>query len=677
MALQNPPPVFRWGPNGVPLTYDQIALRQALEARREGQAIDTSPVDHWTQGAARVVDALGGALRERRTNAAAEENNQYNSGLLNELIGGGSPVASQGAAMPAPGASAEISATSPALNVDPSIRDGIVATAASLGIDPVDLGTAISYETAGTFDPTKRGPTTQWGQHRGLIQFGEPQAKEYGVDWNNPVGSQLGENGAVANYLRKAGVQPGMGMLDIYSAINAGSVGKYNASDANNGGAPGTVRDKVEQQMSGHRAKALALLGNGAQTAPVMPVQTAALDAPPSAVTAFQDPSVVVPEAQSAIAQQMPPQAAAMVEPQAAPQLPPPTNVGQAPAVQQVAQAMQAAPQAAPQSQGLNSALIRAISDPRANPQTKQIAQILIQQQQQKAAAQAEQQQWLARQQYEQQQRASDPAYQLGLRKTQAEVRNLENPDSPIPDSVRTLDLRAQRAGLQPGTPQYNEFMTTGGNKGIQISNEGAIPAGMQAVRDQEGRIVRYDPIPGSQAAMEAAAFADKNRVRNDLKDVASDTVVSSVDKALMALDAPGLPATGSIGSMVAGIPESNAAELRRQIGTIKSNITLDSLNAARAASPTGAALGAVSDKEGEILANKLGSIDPSSPNFKRDIRDVQKTYLQTIYGSEKGNQLFDQSVSLGDARAAIAKGAPREAVIKRLTDAGIDPTGL
>lgn len=141
------------------------------------------------------------------------------------------------------------------------IRNGIYSTASALGIDPLDLATAISYETAGTFDPTKAGPTTQWGQHRGLIQFGEPQARQYGVNWDDPVGSQLGENGAVAKYLRDTGVQPGMGLMDIYSAINAGGVGRYNASDANNGGAPGTVRDKVSHQMADHRAKAQALLG--------------------------------------------------------------------------------------------------------------------------------------------------------------------------------------------------------------------------------------------------------------------------------------------------------------------------------------------------------------------------------------------------------------------------------
>lgn len=137
---------------------------------------------------------------------------------------------------------------------------GIAATAKSLGIDPVDLATAISYETGGTFDPKKRGPRTKWGQHRGLIQWGEPQARQYGVDWENPIASQLGANGAIARYLRDAGVKPGMGLLDVYSAINAGKVGRYNASDTAAGGAPGTVRDKVERQMGGHRRKAMDLL---------------------------------------------------------------------------------------------------------------------------------------------------------------------------------------------------------------------------------------------------------------------------------------------------------------------------------------------------------------------------------------------------------------------------------
>ncbi|MFY9293534.1 MAG: hypothetical protein WAP03_22955 [Methylorubrum rhodinum] len=140
----------------------------------------------------------------------------------------------------------------------PGLADAIRATAARIGANPLDLGTVMSYETAGTFDPWKAGPRTQWGQHRGLIQWGEPQARKYGVSAETPVATQVE---AAGRYLQDTGFKPGMGIADLYSAINAGRVGRYNASDANNGGAPGTVLDKVRYQMSGHRQKAEALLG--------------------------------------------------------------------------------------------------------------------------------------------------------------------------------------------------------------------------------------------------------------------------------------------------------------------------------------------------------------------------------------------------------------------------------
>jgi hypothetical protein len=153
-----------------------------------------------------------------------------------------------------------------------SLRSGIEEAAIELGINPIDLATAISYETSGTFDPMKLGPTTQWGQHRGLIQFGEPQAEQHGADFSSSeaaISSQLGKDGAIVSYLRNAGVTPGMSMMDIYSAINAGAPGLHNRSDANSGGAPGTVADKVNNQMAGHRSNAIALFGsNPAEDSP-------------------------------------------------------------------------------------------------------------------------------------------------------------------------------------------------------------------------------------------------------------------------------------------------------------------------------------------------------------------------------------------------------------------------
>lgn len=176
-------------------------------------------------------------------------------------------------------------------DMDPAIYNGIISTAQSLGMKPADLAAIISYETAGTFNPTIAGPTTKWGQMRGLIQFGEPQAQQYGVDWADPINSQLGPNGAIVKYFTDHGWQPGMGMMDAYSVVNAGAPGRYNASDAAAGGAPGTVADKVNTQFAPHMAKAAALFGGAPMAGPAGgPAPQGMPPAPPSALAAMFAP---------------------------------------------------------------------------------------------------------------------------------------------------------------------------------------------------------------------------------------------------------------------------------------------------------------------------------------------------------------------------------------------------
>lgn len=248
-------------------TAQSLARKREIQDALARQIMGSQPKTA-AEGIGALLSGIGVGISRYRTDKAQKAGTDAASTLYNSILG--TPARSPSAAPAAMGSNmpkVDSKGNMPVATVgNDEIRNGIISSANALGIDPVDLATAISYETAGTFDPTKRGPTTQHGQHRGLIQFGETQAVENGVDWNNPVGSQLGENGAVVSYLRKAGVKPGMGMLDIYSAINAGGVGRYGASDANNGGAPGTVADKVNNQMAGHRQKALALIGQGGAT---------------------------------------------------------------------------------------------------------------------------------------------------------------------------------------------------------------------------------------------------------------------------------------------------------------------------------------------------------------------------------------------------------------------------
>lgn len=164
-------------------------------------------------------------------------------------------------------------------DMNPALAQAILASSQRLGVDPVDIATAISYETGGKMSPSLWGGKNN--NYLGLIQFGGPERAKYGVTPNQTAPEQMT---AVENFLRDRGVKPGMGLLDIYSTINAGSPGLYNRSDANNGGAPGTVRDKVTQQMGDHRANALRLLNM--TSGGTLPTSTA-----PSTTTASATPT--------------------------------------------------------------------------------------------------------------------------------------------------------------------------------------------------------------------------------------------------------------------------------------------------------------------------------------------------------------------------------------------------
>src|SRR3990167_11251417 len=112
--------------------------------------------------------------------------------------------------------------------MDAALKSAIIGGARGLGVDPVDLAPVMAYETGGTFDPWQKGPTTKWGTHRGLIQWGEPQRRQYGVTKSTSIVDQVK---AAVRYLRDRGVNPARNtLIDIYSAINAGWVGRPNAS---------------------------------------------------------------------------------------------------------------------------------------------------------------------------------------------------------------------------------------------------------------------------------------------------------------------------------------------------------------------------------------------------------------------------------------------------------------
>jgi hypothetical protein len=289
------------------------------------------------------------------------------------------------------------------------------------------------------------------------------------------------------------------------------------------------------------------------------------------------------------------------------------------------------------------------------------------------------------------------------------------------PETFRDLTPaeRTQR-GIDPNDKRpYQISNRTGkvsGVGGTQIVNnmrtEGAIPPGYRAVRDPQGNVERIEPIPGSQQAREIQE-AEEKKGKSKVQDARyANVIFRSVADIDQNMKGSWFPTTGTIGQALSGVAGTNAHNVARAIDAIKANIGFERLSAMRAASPTGGALGGIAVKELELLTASAGNLEQSqsADQFRRNLERLRSDFEMVIHGrtfspeerklmaaseaaqADQGRarpNFIDQnaarpqptpaqsSAALQNARKAIADGAPREAVIDRLRQAGIDPGGL
>lgn len=135
----------------------------------------------------------------------------------------------------------------------------VTALAEQMDISAKDLLAVMSFETGGQLRPNTMGPTTKWGQHFGLIQFGDKGAgPRYGVTPESSITEQVI---AAGKYLEDAGVKAGDSLANVYAAVLSGNARNVNASDLAAGGVVGNVTEATSgDQFAPHLARAEGLL---------------------------------------------------------------------------------------------------------------------------------------------------------------------------------------------------------------------------------------------------------------------------------------------------------------------------------------------------------------------------------------------------------------------------------
>src|SRR5690606_27123417 len=113
------------------------------------------------------------------------------------------------------------------------------------------------------------------------------------------------------------------------------------------------------------------------------------------------------------------------------------------------------------------------------------------------------------------------------------------------------------------------------------------------------------------------------------------NVVVEDIDRAVENIEKSPWFTTGLLGEWTKGVAGTAAHRVSRVLDTVKANAGFDRLQAMRDSSPTGGALGQVSNIELGLLQSAIGSLEQSNSaeDLIYNLRRVQDIYNEIIHG--------------------------------------------
>ena len=214
-------------------------------------------------------------------------------------------------------------------------------------------------------------------------------------------------------------------------------------------------------------------------------------------------------------------------------------------------------------------------------------------------------------------------------------------------------------------------------NTGPTGIDYGKPPTDYAWARDAQGNVLLEDtgggrmapvavPVVGGPAAREIAGAEEAATAAQAMEEQTANIVLDEIGRANEIIANNPRMATGMIGGVMSNLSTSDAAALERNLGTIKSNIGLNRLQEMREASPTGGALGNVTERELATLQTVYGNLDLNQrpEELQRNLNRLEMMYQGVVGGVD----INGETVSMDDILyTAEQNDMTPEAVIEEL----------
>jgi|GEM_PF-2171065 len=239
----------------------------------------------------------------------------------------------------------------------------------------------------------------------------------------------------------------------------------------------------------------------------------------------------------------------------------------------------------------------------------------------------------------------------------------------------------AQALGLPEGAyqraPDGRIVAIGGGGTNVTVNNNPAgspmpglskLGEGMTYLYNPDGTVKMDEqgvplsaPIPGTDTARDRENEARSRAAAQEQRQKYADVVLTDIGRAKSNLTGGrAQPITGMAGSIAAQVPGSEATDTRALVETVKANIGFDRLQEMRDASPTGGALGQVTERELATLQAVLGNLEfnQSKEQLLANLTRLEETYLDIVHGRGNWSRGEDGNIAFGGRTAQSSDNA-------------------
>lgn len=205
-------------------------------------------------------------------------------------------------------------------------------------------------------------------------------------------------------------------------------------------------------------------------------------------------------------------------------------------------------------------------------------------------------------------------------------------------DLLRTGVAKTEAEALQMALNQTKAGTTV--NVGPQGQAFGDPPKDTVWKRNPDGTVFINEegapvsiPIAGTKLANQALEKDEKAEIAAEQAVVSGGVVLGNIQEIREVMENSVLPTTGVFGQILRNVGGTGALDVKKLLDPIEAAIGFERLQAMRDASPTGGALGQVTERELTLLSSALGSLDQaqSKEQFLTRLQSIENRYTDII----------------------------------------------